>query len=195
MLEYIQGTLVSLSPTTAIIETSGIGFLIEISVQTYSEIQSRLNSTVKLFTQMIIKEDSLQIFGFFSKEEKDIFNLLITVSGVGANTARTILSAISTGDLISFISTGNVYELKKVKGIGQKTAERIILELRDKLSKTSLPDATIYITHNKIKEDALSALIMLGYNKTTAEKVVNKILSENKNITTEDLIKLALKMM
>ncbi|MCX7954791.1 MAG: Holliday junction branch migration protein RuvA [Bacteroidales bacterium] len=195
MFEYIEGKLVSVSPTNAIIETSGIGFLIEISVQTYSQIQHCLNSNIKLYTQLIVKEDSLQMFGFYKKEEKEIFNLLISVNGIGANTARTILSSASLEDIITSISTGNIEEFKKIKGIGQKTAERIMVELRDKFTKYYPAHSITTTIHNKIKEDALSALIMLGYSKSIAEKIVNKILSENKNITTEDLIKLALKMM
>jgi|YNPMSStandDraft_2_1061718.scaffolds.fasta_scaffold05794_2 Holliday junction DNA helicase RuvA len=195
MYEYIRGNIVELNPTFAILENSNLAYRIEISLQTYSSILSFKNQEIILYTHLIIREDAHFLYGFSTKQERDFFKLLISVSGVGANTARTILSASSCNELINYIQQAKVSELKNIKGIGQKTAERLIVELRDKIGKVERNEEIFTPSHNTIKEEALSALIMLGYNKNIAEKTLDKILKNNPNLTTEELIKQALKLM
>lgn len=195
MFEYIRGNIVELSPTFVIVECNNIGYRIEISLQTYSSVTSYINKEVVLYIHFIVREDAQLFFGFSSKSERDWFKHLISVSGIGANTARTILSAITCNELQSFIQQAKVSELKTIKGIGQKTAERLIVELRDKIGKIESNEEIFTTSHNTIKEEALSALIMLGYSKNIAEKTLDKILRSNPNLSTEELIKHALKLM
>lgn len=192
MYEYIKGTLVELTPTYVVVETASIAYHIEISVQTYSAIQPYVNQMITLYLHPIVREDAHLLFGFYGKEERELFRYLISVSGIGANTARTILSAISNNDLKTYIQQAKISELKNIKGIGQKTAERIVVELRDKIGKVGHENIFIPL-HNTIKEEALSALLMLGYSKNMSEKVIDKILSKNPHLSTEELIKQALK--
>jgi Holliday junction DNA helicase RuvA len=193
MFEYIKGKLVELTPFYVIIETNNIGYRIEISLQTYTSITLSNKEDILLFLHQVIKEDSHVLYGFYTKLEREWFKNLISVNGIGANIARTILSAVNCDELQMYIQQAKVNELKNIKGIGQKTAERLIVELRNKVEKVESNKEIFVSLHNTIKEEALSALIMLGYNKNIAEKVINKILSENKNITTEELIKQALR--
>ena len=193
MFEYIKGKLVELTPFYVIIETNNIGYRIEISLQTYTSITLSNKEDISLFLHQVIKEDSHVLYGFYTKLEREWFKNLISVNGIGANIARTILSAVNCDELQMYIQQAKVNELKNIKGIGQKTAERLIVELRNKVEKVESNKEIFVSLHNTIKEEALSALIMLGYNKNIAEKVINKILSENKNITTEELIKQALR--
>jgi len=193
MFEYIKGKLVELTPFYVIIETNNIGYKIEISLQTYTSITLSNKEDISLFLHQVIKEDSHVLYGFYTKLEREWFKNLISVNGIGANIARTILSAVNCDELQMYIQQAKVNELKNIKGIGQKTAERLIVELRNKVEKVESNKEIFVSLHNTIKEEALSALIMLGYNKNIAEKVINKILSENKNITTEELIKQALR--
>lgn len=195
MFEYIKGLLVEINPTYAIIDNNGIGYKIEISLQTYSSIQPKHNTDVQLFLHQIVREDAHLLFGFSDVKERELFRMLISVSGIGANTARTMLSASSSTEIEENIRNANVASLKNIKGIGQKTAERLIVELRDKMGKTTNNDEIFTPTHNRIKEEALSALFMLGYSKNMAEKVLDKIFRINPNISTEDLIKQALKQL
>lgn len=195
MYEYIKGLLVEINPTYAIVDNNGIGYKIEISLQTYTSIQSKHNTAVQLFLHHIVREDAHLLFGFSDAKERELFRMLISVSGIGANTARTMLSASSTAEIEENIKNAKVASLKNIKGIGQKTAERLIVELRDKMGKTTSYDEIFSPTHNRIKEEALSALFMLGYSKNMAEKVLDKILRINSNISTEDLIKQALKQL
>ncbi len=195
MYEYIRGKVVEISPTFVILETSNIAYRIEISLQTYTSILPLKNQEVLLYIYFIIREDAHILYGFSSKLERDFFKLLISVSGIGANTARTILSATSCNELLSYIQQEKVYELKNIKGIGQKTAERLIVELKDKVVKVESSEEIFTPLHNTIKEEALSALVMLGYSKNIAEKILDKILKNNSNLSTEELIKQALKLM
>ncbi len=195
MYEYIKGVLVDITPTYAIIENQGIAYRIEISLNTYSKIQLFKDQVVKLFIYFLVREDQHQLYGFFDEQERSLFQLLISVSGIGANIARTMLSASNPQELEQYILTSNISALKSIKGIGQKTAERLIVELRDKITKFDTSTEIFTNTHNIIKEEALSALIMLGYSKSMAEKVITKILSQHPSMTTEELIKQALKLL
>lgn len=195
MYEFIKGILVEIYPTFAIVECNGIGYKIEISLQTYTSLQSKLNNPVLLFLHQIVREDAHLLFGFSDSKERELFRMLISVSGIGANTARTMLSASSSAEIEENIRNANVTSLKNIKGIGQKTAERLIVELRDKMGKMGSNEEIFSSTHNTIKEEALSALFMLGYSKNMSEKIIDKILRSNSVITTEELIKQALKQL
>ncbi|MBR0502981.1 MAG: Holliday junction branch migration protein RuvA [Paludibacteraceae bacterium] len=187
MLEYIKGKIAELSPTQTIIETHQIGFAINISLNTYSAIEGK--EDVNLYIYESIREDAFTLYGFATKEERNLFLLLISVSGVGASSARMILSAYTVQELESIISTENVKQLKGVKGIGSKTAERIIVDLKDKVNKNSSNEIESF---NENKEEALAALVVLGYNQSAAIKVVDAIVKENPTISVEKLIKEAL---
>jgi Holliday junction DNA helicase RuvA len=190
MLHYIKGFLVEVNPTTAIVECNGLGYEINISLNTYSAISGL--KELQLFLHPIYKEDSQTLYGFYSKKECSIFQQLISVSGVGGNTARTILSSLSPAEVIGGVSREDVIMLQSVKGIGLKTAQRIIIDLKDKLIKLhddelSLPQAF------GIKTEAIAALEVLGYNARQSERVLNTILKQSPDFTIEELIKAALK--
>lgn len=195
MFEYIKGQLVELNPSFAIIEANGVAYFINISLQTYSSFTgSSPSNTVKLFVHQIVREDAHLLFGFSEKKERETFRLLLSVNGIGANTARMILSSMSPEEIQNAIISGNVGVLKSIKGIGAKTAERIIIDLRDKFNTTILQSDEIFSTHNNtIKNESLSALTTLGFSKSAAEKILDKILSENKIKTVEELVKESLK--
>lgn len=199
MITYLRGTLSELSPTSAIIECAGVGYLVGISLNTYTAL-SKLSGDVKVFTEQIIREDSHQLFGFASTAERDLFNLLISVSGIGPNTARVILSQYNTRELNTILSLGQVDALKAVKGIGLKTAQRIILELKGKLTLEegeSLSDepASSLVQAGQINSEAISALKMLGYPEVAAQKAVRQLMSANPQMSVEEVIKQALKML
>lgn len=189
MFEYIKGKITDLSPTSAVIETNNIGFSINISLNTYTAIDGK--NEALLYIYEAVREDAFTLYGFSSKEERALFLLLISVSGVGANSARMILSTYSVQELETIISTENVKQLKGVKGIGSKTAERIIVDLKDKVNRVG-NDESIISPSNAIKEEALAALVVLGYNQSAASKVVDVILKENPSFTIEKTIKEAL---
>ncbi|MBR2262069.1 MAG: Holliday junction branch migration protein RuvA [Paludibacteraceae bacterium] len=189
MFEYIKGKITDLSPTSAVIETNNIGFSINISLNTYTAIDGK--NEALLYIYEAVREDAFTLYGFSSKEERALFLLLISVSGVGANSARMILSTYSVQELETIISTENVKQLKGVKGIGSKTAERIIVDLKDKVNKVGINES-IFSPSNAIKEEALAALVVLGYNQSAANKVVDVILKENPSFTIEKTIKEAL---
>lgn len=191
MYEYIEGKIAEINPAYVIIDCGGIGYFINISLTTFSQIQSK--KEIKLFTHFVVREDAQLLFGFQNKHEREIFRYLISVSGVGANTARMMLSSLTPNEIQKAIISDNVGLLKSIKGIGIKTAQRLIVELKDKLAKESLKEEIIFTKDNTIKDEALSALVMLGFNKIAVEKIINIIFTENPNITVEDLIKLALK--
>jgi Holliday junction DNA helicase RuvA len=193
MFEFITGKIVELNPTFVVIENQGIGYYINISLNCYKSLQ--LNSQTIIFIHQVIREDANLLFGFTDKEERNLFRLLISVSGIGANTARLILSSLSAEEVEMAIIQENINQLKSIKGIGIKTAQRIILELKDKISKKSTGTEIFYHIDNKIREEALFALLTLGFPKNTIEKTIDKILSETKSITVEDLIKQALKIL
>lgn len=205
MIEYIKGELTDLTPTAAVVEAGGVGYLLNISLNTYSAIQG--HKEVKLYVHEVMmtggRDDSYTLYGFYNKQERELYRMLITVSGVGGNTARMILSAMSPSELMNTISTGNDKALKGVKGIGLKTAQRIIVDLRDKMAESGnvaiAAGANIAAGSNaaissKTHDEALGALTMLGFAPAPSSKVVNEILQGNPDMPVEQVVKLALKM-
>jgi Holliday junction DNA helicase RuvA len=191
MIDYIRGKVTELTPAFMIIENEGIGYFLNISVTTYAKLEGK--SEYKMLVHEVIREDAHQLFGFADREERDIFRLLISVTGVGASTARMMLSSLSPGEIEKAILGSDVNTLKGVKGIGLKTAQRIIVDLKDKLGKQSAASEIFVFTDNTKREEALSALVMLGFGKSAVMKVLDRITREDKNLTVEDLIKKALK--
>ena len=198
MIEYIKGELAELNPTYAVIDTGGVGYGINITFNTFSAIQGK--SQAKLYVFESIREDAHLLFGFSTKQEREMFLLLITVSGVGANTARMILSELSPAELCDVISSGNDKMLKTVKGIGLKTAQRIIVDLKDKIATSDianeLPTATgkpAVAINNEVKDEAMGALTMLGFAPAPTAKVVMAILKEQPDLPVEQVVKMALK--
>ncbi len=193
MYDYIQGKIIENTPAYAVIENNGIGFFINISISTYSLLNNKKD--VKLFVHQVIREDAHLLFGFFEKTEREMFLQLISVSGVGANTARVILSSLSVEEVKRAITAGEVNTLKSVKGIGAKSAQRIIVDLRDKVTKIDTTEDIFADKDNTIKIEALSALVMLGFTKKQIEKVLDKVLSSEPNVTVEELVKKSLKLL
>ena len=192
MITHIKGKLVEKSPTSVIIDVNGIGYLINISLNTFSAIPDQEN--LKLYTHLQIKEDSHTLFGFYGLKEREIFRLLISVSGIGASIARTMLSSLTPEQIIQGISIGDSVMIQSVKGIGLKTSQRVIIELKDKVLKIyDLDDKVSIPNSNTAKEEALSALEVLGINKKTSEKLVDKIILDNADASVEFVIKEALK--
>jgi Holliday junction DNA helicase RuvA len=191
MINYIKGTISEITPTSITIETGGVGYFINISINTFSKLDGK--TEFKILVHEVIREDAHQLFGFAEKEERDIFRLLISVSGIGANTARMMLSSLSPSEIEKAIIESNVNLLKSVKGIGLKTAQRVIVDLKDKVGKQAGTGEIFTIQDNTKREEALSALVMLGFVKSAVIKVLDKITREDKNLTVEDLIKKALK--
>ena len=189
MFEYIKGKLTDLTPTQAVIETSQIGFALNISLTTYTAIEGKEEAT--LYIHEAVREDAFSLYGFATKEERALFLLLISVSGVGAGSARMILSTYSVKELEMIISTENVKQLKGVKGIGSKTAERIIVDLKDKVQKVEDVTGTLPEANNN-REEALAALVVLGFNQSAAGKVVEAIIKEDPTIPLQKIIKEAL---
>jgi len=191
MIDYIKGKVVQLTPAFVTIETNGIGYFVNISLTTFSRLEGAIEA--KILVHEVIREDAHLLFGFADKEERDIFRLLISVSGVGAATARMMLSSLSPGEIEKAIVGGDVNLLKGVKGIGSKAAERIIVDLKDKLGKQAGTGEIFSFSDNTRREEALSALVMLGFAKGAVAKVLDKILREEHNLTVEEMIKRALK--
>jgi len=191
MITHIRGKLVEKNPTFAVIEANGIGYWLNISLNTYSQLPD--NEFIILYTHLSIKEDAHTLYGFINKTEREIFRLLISVSGVGPSIARTMLSSMTTDEIQQAIASNNVSVIQSVKGIGVKTAQRVLVDLRDKISKTYAIDEVYANQSNTVKNEALSALEVLGFNKKQIEKVVDKILLEDKTLSVEVLIKNALK--
>ncbi len=191
MIHHIQGKLVEKNPTHVVIDCHGVGYFINISLHTFSQLKDAEN--LKLLTHFLVREDAQLLFGFAEPVEREIFKLLLSVSGVGANTARTILSSMTPHQLRDAIINSNVVQIQAVKGIGAKTAQRIILDLKDKIIKTFGTDDVSENINNTIKNEALSALEVLGYPKKQTEKIVDKIVSESPDGTLEMVIKFALK--
>lgn len=197
MIEYVRGEIAELSPATAVIDCNGVGYALNISLNTYTAIQGK--KSCKLFVYEAIREDAYVLYGFVDKQEREIFLLLISVSGIGGNTARMILSALSTSELVNVIATENVGILKTVKGIGLKTAQRVIVDLKDKIKTTTVVSdvaiggGVLNIAKAEIQEEAISALTMLGFATAPSQKVVVAILKEDSNAPVEQVIKLALK--
>lgn len=191
MIAHIQGILVEKTPTYVVIETGGVGYRIFISLTTFSEIGD--TKACKLLTHLTIREDAHLLYGFMHENERALFRLLITVSGVGTSTALMILSSLSPDKTRQAILSSDINSLKSVKGIGAKTAQRIIIDLKDKLTKDSLDTDFSFSENNTIKEEALSALVMLGFNKNLAGKAVAKIIKTSPDLSVEDVIKQVLK--
>ena len=208
MIEYIKGELTEINPTEAVVEVNGVGYLLNISLNTYSAIQGK--KEVKLYVDESLvtggRDDSYTLYGFYNKQEREIYRMLITVSGVGSNTARMILSATSATELVNIIASGNEKALKGVKGIGLKTAQRIIVDLRDKMTQSGLIADTFDAANmgeagkqdnninSQTKEEAVGALTMLGFSPAPSSKVVTEILRGNPDMPVEQVIKQALKM-
>ena len=191
MIAHIQGKLTEKTPTEVIIDCGGVGYHVNISLHTYSLLPE--SDLIKLFTYLQIKEDSHTLFGFVEKSEREIFKMLLSVSGIGANIARTMLSSMEPKQIINALATGDVATIQSIKGIGGKTAQRAILDLKDKVLKLYDVDEVSMTLNNTNRDEALSALEVLGFNKKLAEKAVEKIVKENPNANVETIIKQALK--
>ncbi|MFT4073707.1 MAG: Holliday junction branch migration protein RuvA [Dysgonamonadaceae bacterium] len=195
MIDYIKGEITELMPASVTVEAYGIGYFLQISLNTYSAINQR--KEVKLFVYESIREDAYALYGFADKHERDVFIYLISVSGVGASTARMILSSMTTVELESVIATGNVNQLKMVKGIGLKTAQRIIVDLKDKIQKIGSEAGTheLFAEASAVAEEAIAALVMLGFAQNASQKAVSAILKQTSAADIEQVIKAALKIL
>ena len=190
MISHINGKLVEKTPTYVVIDCNGVGYKLNISLQTYSSIQTE---NCKLLTHLAVKEDSHTLYGFYTSEERDLFRQLISVSGVGASTARMILSTYSAEEIVNYIITADVPSLQNVKGIGGKTAQRIIIDLKDKVGKGKETSDLLFTQDNTIKEEALSALLALGFTKKVAYKKMEQVMKDHEGeITVEDLVRRSL---
>lgn len=192
MIHHLKGKLVEKNPTYVVVECNGVGYIVHISLHTFSLLQKD-SEAINIFTHLQVKEDSQTLFGFMEKSERDLFRLLISVSGVGASTARTMLSSIEPRKIMEAIAAGNVATVQSIKGIGAKTAQRVILDLKDKVLKVFGEGEVFVSQSNTNREEALSALETLGFARKPAEKVIDKIIKETTDPTVETLIKLALK--
>jgi holliday junction DNA helicase RuvA len=191
MIAHIQGKLVEKSPTEIVIDCNGVGYLINISLHTFGLLPN--SDLVKLYTCLLVKEDSHTLFGFVEKSEREIFKLLISVSGIGANTARAMLSSLEPKQIINAIASGDVATIQSIKGIGAKTAQRAILDLKDKVLKLyDIQEVSIF-PNNTNRDEALSALEVLGFVRKASEKVVDKIVANSPDANVETIIKQALK--
>ena len=191
MITHIEGKLVEKTPTHVIIDCNGIGYFINISLHTFSQIPDQ--EAIKIFTHLQVKEDSHTLYGFISASEREIFRLLISVSGIGANTARTMLSSLTPKQIREGIAVGDVALIQSVKGIGLKTAQRVIIDLKDKILKIYDIDETSLTQNNTNKDEALSALEVLGFMKKQSERIVDKIIASSPEASVESIIKEALK--
>lgn len=198
MIEYLKGGLAELSPASAVIDCNGVGYLANISLNTYTAIQGK--KECKLYIYEAIREDAYVLYGFADRQERELFLLLISVSGIGGNTARMILSALSPAELVNAVSTENAALLKGVKGIGLKTAQRIIVDLKDKIKAGATAPATGSVPllpsiHAQVQEEAIAALTMLGFARAASQKVVLAILQQDPACAVEQVVKRALKML
>lgn len=200
MIEYIKGELTDLTPALAVVEAAGVGYALNISLNTFTAIQGKKDVRLYVHEALVAggRDDSFTLYGFASKQEREVYRLLITVSGVGANTARMILSTMSPAELGSAISTGNEGLIKSVKGIGLKTAQRIIVDLRDKILSLGMAteeksEAAAAVVNVEVRDEAVSALTMLGFSPAPSAKVVVTILEEHPDMPVEQVVKLALK--
>ena len=191
MIYYLKGIVQELTPTYAVVEVGGVGYYVSVSLNTSQKLQQGRECV--LYTQQIIREDAHLLFGFYEKAEKEMFNLLISVNGVGAVSAMILLSSLDLAEISRAILSGNSGVLQKVKGIGAKTAERIIIDLRDKVQKFEFAEGETPLTDNKVKEEALSALEVLGIPRKTSEKIMDKVLKQAPETSTEELVKQVLK--
>ena len=193
MYDYLRGEIAEIAPTYAVIDCGGVGYYVNISLNTYTAIQNLREA--KLFVYEAIREDAYTLFGFRDKQEREMFELLISVSGVGPNTARMILSSLTVDDLMSVIASGNSGMLKSVKGIGAKTAQRIIVDLKDKVTGVGGAAAVAEQGNGEAYDEAVAALIMLGFTRAAVQKTVGKLLREQPTMKVEEIIKMALKLL
>jgi len=193
MIDYITGKVTELNPAIAVIECNGIGYSINISLNTYAALEKEVSCRILIHES--IREDAHLLFGFATADERDLFRQLITVSGVGAGTARMMLSSVAPSDLREAIISGDVAILKGVKGIGLKTAQRIIVDLKDKIGKHAVSGEILAFSDNTAREEALSALVMLGFARSSVSKVIDNILRENKKLQVEEIVRKALKLL
>ena len=191
MITHLKGKLVEKNPTYVVVECNGVGYFLNISLHTFSQLKDEEN--ILLFTHLLVKEDSHTLFGFAERSEREVFRLLISVSGVGSSTARTMLSSLTPSDVRDAIANEDVRTIQAIKGIGAKTAQRVILDLKDKILKVQDMAEVSHQSNNTGKEEALSALEVLGFVRRQSEKVVDKIVSQDPSLSVEDIIKLALK--
>lgn len=193
MIEYIKGKITSLSPAHVIIETGGLGYFVNISLPTFTSLENM--DECSLLVHEIIREDTYLLFGFFEQEERSIFRLLISVSGVGANTARMMLSSVEASGIERAILESDVGMLKGIKGIGAKTAQRIIVDLKDKVGKSAETGEIFTAEGNTIRQEAFTALVMLGFPKNSVNRTLEKLVKEDRDLTVEQMIKKALKIL
>jgi holliday junction DNA helicase RuvA len=193
MIDYITGKVTGLNPACVVIECNGIGYSLNISLNTYSALEKA--ESCKILVHEAIREDAYLLYGFSEAEERDLFRQLISVSGVGASTARIMLSSFKPADLRRAIADADVNLIKSVKGIGLKTAQRIIVDLKDKVEKHAVSGEIIAFTDNTAREESLSALVMLGYARNSATKVIDNLLKENRNLQVEEIVRRALKLL
>ena len=191
MIAHIQGKLVEKTPTEVVIDCGGVGYHIHISLHTYSLLPQ--TDFIKLYTYLQVKEDAHSLFGFVEKSERELFKMLLSVSGIGASIARTMLSSLAPMQIIQALAVGDLNTIQSIKGIGSKTAQRAILDLEDKVAKIYQIDEVSFSLNNTNKDEALSALEVLGFNKKMAEKVMDRLVKESPDASVEALIKLALK--
>ena len=196
MYDYIKGRLEELNPAQAVVEAGGFGYRILISLQTYSALESKVGSEVKVYLYHYLREDDEGFFGFSTKDERSLFELLISVSGIGPSTARMVLSSMTSDELSAAIVAEDVNKIKSIKGIGLKSAQRLVLELKDKIVKGGGSQPSfIGVAGNPNREEAATALVLLGFPKAAVEKTPDKLVKDNKDASLEDLIKQALKML
>jgi Holliday junction DNA helicase RuvA len=191
MITYLNGRLIEKTPTSLIVECAGIGYEVKISLNTYSAIENK--EAIKIFTQFVVREDAQILYGFAATEEREMFNLLVSVSGIGPNTGILMLSGLSPNEIAQAITSEDVDTIKAIKGIGTKTAQRVIIDLKDKMLKFEVSDDNNTSSNNTLRFDALTALVSLGFDKKSAEKAINKVMKEQD--TVEFLIKDALKVL
>lgn len=191
MIAHLNGKLIEKNPTTIVVECGGVGYEVKISLTTYSSIGS--DESIKIFTQLIVREDAQLLYGFATKEEREMFNHLISVSGIGPNTAMIMLSSLSPDEVAHAIQSDDVKTIQSIKGIGIKTAQRVIIDLKDKMLKMSFSTENVFVQHNTNRFDALTALVSLGFDKKSVEKAIDKISTGEE--TVEQLIKQALKIL
>jgi len=191
MIDYIKGAITQITPAFLVIETGNVGYFINISLNTFTKLDGK--TEYKILVHEVIREDSHQLFGFADREERDIFRSLLSVSGIGASTARMMLSSLTPAEIEQAIIRADVNILKSVKGIGLKSAQRIIVDLKDKLGKQAGTGEIFAFSDNTNRDEALSALVMLGFAKSAVMKVLDKIIREEKNLTVEEMIRRALK--
>lgn len=193
MYAFIAGKIVELTPAYVVIDNHGVGYFINITLNTFTAIGEQ--SEVKLYTHLQVLEDAHNLFGFYTSKERDMFELLISVSGVGCNTARLILSSLTVNELSTAIANENIKTIQAVKGIGSKTAQRIIVDLKDKVKKTEYAEEIVETVDNTVKNEALSALVILGFSKNAASKALDKLLKQSPDTSVEVLIREALKLL